>query len=136
MTGLASWEPVRDVVFLALFSAGFGWLIVVTVRIRLLSRRLGRHVCAEPTAMITSSRISTAGSAVSGDPSHNTDEPITVQELIAREIEVRRQADDALKAATEETRPIEAVDDRTGLMRRRSGSVARGQAGQHEVTAS
>jgi len=47
VAGLAGWESTRDLVIGGALLAGYAWLVVLSARVRALSRRLGSHVCRE-----------------------------------------------------------------------------------------
>jgi hypothetical protein len=47
VAGLAGWESTRDLVIGGALLAGYAWLVVLSARVRVLSRRLGSHVCRE-----------------------------------------------------------------------------------------
>lgn len=42
------WVITRDLVITCTFLVGYGWLAVLSIRVRMLSRRLGTHICREP----------------------------------------------------------------------------------------
>jgi hypothetical protein len=48
VTAVPWWEVARDLVIVCAFLAGYGWLAVLSARVRVVSRRLGAHVCREP----------------------------------------------------------------------------------------
>jgi len=48
VAGVSLWEITRDLVFGCVLLGGYAWLAVLSVRVRVLSRRLGSHVCREP----------------------------------------------------------------------------------------
>ena len=48
MAGLSLWAFTRDLVIACALLAGYAWLTVLSRRVRVLSRRLGAHVCGDP----------------------------------------------------------------------------------------
>jgi hypothetical protein len=48
VTAVSWWEITRDLVIVCALLAGYGWLAVLSIRVQVVSRRLGAHVCREP----------------------------------------------------------------------------------------
>lgn len=82
MTAVSWWEITRDLVIVCALLAGYGWLAVLSARVRVVSRRLGAHVCREPDP---APRVRGAPTAV------ETTQPITAAQARDRDQERRHR---------------------------------------------
>jgi hypothetical protein len=101
MATVSWWEFMRDLVIICVLLVGYAWLAVLTKRVRVLSRRLGSHVCREPDA---------------GRAGHReSDGRVEVAEILRRERDTPRPMLPRARGApatAEVTEPMPVVRDR------------------------